>query len=103
MIVVKLPGVAPPVTSDKNASVPLPFCSVIVLSAVGSTTVNVVSKLFAVAPSNTIELSVNAKPETEGDVIVLFVKVCDPSFKVIFDVLDKSVEAIVILPVPSND
>ena len=103
MIVVKLPGVAPPVTSDKNASVPLPFCIVTVLSAVGSTTVNVVSKLFAVAPSNTIELSDNAKPETEGDVIVLFVNVCVASNKVMLDVLDKSVEAIVILPVPSND
>ena len=75
MIVVKLPGVAPPVTSDKKATVPVPFWNVIVLSAVGSTTVNVVSYASAVAPSNTIELSVNVKPETEGDVIVLFVKV----------------------------
>ena len=43
VIVVKLPGLAPPVTSVKNASVPLPFCSVIVLSAVGSVTCKVVS------------------------------------------------------------
>ena len=51
VIVVKLPGEAPPVTSDKNASVPLAFCSVIVLSAVGSTTVRVVSNASSVAPS----------------------------------------------------
>ena len=42
VIVVKLPGVAPPVTSVKKATVPLPFWNVIVLSAVGSTTVKVV-------------------------------------------------------------
>ena len=38
--------------------VPVSFGIVIVLSAVGSTTVKVVSKLLAVAPSNTILLSV---------------------------------------------
>ena len=38
-----------------------------------------------------------------GAVKVLFVKVCVASNKAILDVLDKSVEAIVMLPVPSND
>ena len=52
VIVVKLPGVAPPVTSVKKATVPLAFWNVIVLSAVGSTTVKVVSLPSAVAPSN---------------------------------------------------
>ena len=44
----------PPVTSVKNATVE-PFWNVIVLSAVGSTTARVVSKLSAVEPSNTSE------------------------------------------------
>jgi hypothetical protein len=37
-----------------------------------------------------------------GEVKVLFVSVCVPSFKVIFDVLDKSVEAIVMFAEPSK-
>ena len=37
-----------------------------------------------------------------GDVNVLLVKVCVASFKVIFDVLDKSVEAIVMFAEPSK-
>ena len=51
------------------------FGNVIVLSAVGSVAVTVVSKLSAVLPSNTIELSDNARPETIGLVKVLFVNV----------------------------
>ena len=47
----------------------------IVLSAVGSVTVKVDSKLSAVLPSNTIALSDKVKPETVGLVIVLFVNV----------------------------
>ena len=50
--VVKLPAVEPPVTSDKNAKVPEPSCSVMVLSAVGSCTVRFVSYASAVEPSN---------------------------------------------------
>ena len=47
----------------------------IVLSAVGSVTVKVDSKLSAVLPSKTIALSDKVKPETVGLVIVLFVNV----------------------------
>ena len=75
----------------------------IVLSAVGSVTCKVVSKPSSVEPSNTIELSLTCKPVTLGDVKVLFVNVCVASNKAILDVLDKSVEAIVILALPSND
>ena len=60
VIVVKLPGLAPPVTSVKKATVPLAFWNVIVLSAVGSTTVKVVSNASAVEPSNLI-LPCNSK------------------------------------------
>ena len=60
---------------SNNETVPVAFGKVIVLSAVGSVTVNVVSFASFVEPSNTIELSVNVKPETFGAVIVLFVKV----------------------------
>ena len=42
-------------------------------------------------------------PVIVGLVSVLFVKVCVASFNVMLDVLDKSVEAIVMFPVPSND
>ena len=42
--------------------IPVAFGKVIVLSAVGSVTVNVVSFASFVEPSNTIELSVNVKP-----------------------------------------
>ena len=38
-----------------------------------------------------------------GDVKVLFVKVCEAVNKAIALVFDKSVEAIVMFPVPSND
>ena len=67
-------------------SVPDSLGIVIVLSAVGSTTVSVVSKSSAVAPSNTILESVNANAVAVSVVIVgefrvglvkvLFVKVC---------------------------
>ena len=67
-------------------NVPVSFGSVIVLSAVGSTTVSVVSKSSAVAPSKTILASVNANCVAVSVVIVgefkvglvkvLFVKVC---------------------------
>jgi hypothetical protein len=55
---------------------------VIVLSAVGSTTVSVVSKASAVVPSNTIEVNSAPAPAVIvglviiGDVKVLFVRVC---------------------------
>ena len=42
-------------------------------------------------------------PVIVGLVSVLFVKVCVASFKVMFDVFDKSVEAIVMFALPSND
>ena len=61
---------------SNNETVPVVASNkVIVLSAVESVTVNVVSFASFVDPSNTIELSVNVKPETFVDVIVLFVKV----------------------------
>ena len=72
VIVVKLPGVAPPVTSVKKATVPLPFWNVIVLSAVGSTTVKVVSFPSAVAPSNTILPVVVIVPESIVPAAVTF-------------------------------
>ena len=40
--------------SEVSATVPVASGSVIILSAVGSVTARVVSKLFAVAPSNSI-------------------------------------------------
>ena len=46
---------------------------------------------------------VNVAPLIVGLVSVLFVKVCVASFKVMFDVFDKSVEAIVMFALPSND
>jgi hypothetical protein len=49
-----------------------------VLSAVGLVTDKIISKAFVVDPSNVIEESDKYKPETVGDVKVLFVKVCDP-------------------------
>ena len=52
---------------------------VIVLSPVGSATVKVVSFVLAVEPSNTIEESDKASPDTVGLVSVLFVRVCDES------------------------
>ena len=64
---------------SNNETVPVAFGRVIVLSAVGSVTVNVVSFASFVEPSNTIELSVIAKPETFGDVIVLLVNVSEPA------------------------
>ena len=73
--VVNEPAAPPPVTSVKNARVPLPSCIVIVLSAVGFVTVNVVSKLFELDPSKIIELSDKFKPDTTGLVNVLFVSV----------------------------
>ena len=51
-------------------NVPVSLGSVIVLSAVGSTTVNVVSCASAVAPSNTILASVNANCVAVSVVIV---------------------------------
>ena len=45
----------------------------------------------------------NVAPLIVGLVKVLFVKVCEASFNVMLDVFDKSVEAIVMFPVPSND
>ena len=69
-------------------SVPVSFGKVIVLSAVGSTTVKVVSFASAVDPSNTILESVKLSAVAVklvivnelivGLVKVLFVKVCDP-------------------------
>ena len=61
-------------------SVPVSFGKVIVLSAVGSVTVSVVSWASAVAPSNTILESVNVKfvavsVVIVGELIVGFVKV----------------------------
>ena len=54
-----------------------------------------VSKVTSAAP--------NVAPLIVGLVKVLFVNVCVPSNKAILDVFDKSVEAIVMFPVPSND
>ena len=88
---------------DRNASVPLPFCSVIVLSAVGSVTCKVVSYASSVVPSNTIAPSLICKPVTLGAVRVLLVKVCVAVNNAIAFVLDKSVEAIVMFALPSND
>ena len=58
-----------------RATVPVASGNVIVLSAVGSVTVSVVSKSSAVAPSRTIEASERVSPEIEGLVRVLFVSV----------------------------
>ena len=61
-----LDAVIKDVISDAKATVPLASGNVIVLSAVGSVTVKVVSKSLAVAPSKTIELSERVSPETTG-------------------------------------
>ena len=53
------------------------------------------SKVTSAAP--------NVAPLIVGLVKVLFVKVCEAVNKVIALVFDKSVEAIVMFPVPSND
>jgi hypothetical protein len=53
-------------TFSAKATVPVAFGKVMVLSSVGSVTVKVVSKSFAVAPSNTIDASETASPETIG-------------------------------------
>ena len=53
--------------------------NVMVLSAVGSVTVNVVSKSLAVAPSNTMLASFNVNPVTTGLVNVLLVSVSTPA------------------------
>ena len=92
-------------------SVSVAFGSEIVLSAVGSTTVRVVSWSSAVAPSNTMSFEpiVRSAPRLMvavlivGDVNVLFNNVCVASSKAIFAVLDKSVDAIVMFAVPSKD
>ena len=92
-------------------SVSVAFGNVIVLSAVGSVTVKVVSKSSAVDPSNTISFEpiVRSAPRLivavliVGDVNVLFNNVCVASSKAIFAVLDKSVDAIVMFAVPSKD
>ena len=86
--------------------VPVSFGSVIVLSAVGSTTVSVVSCASAVAPSNTILESVKlnavaVKLVIVGELIVglvkvLFVKVCDPVK--VATVL--SIATVIVLPEP---
>lgn len=71
----------PPVAADisaVNATVPELFGKVIVLSAVASANVIVVSKSSAVAPSITIEASEMVNPEITGEVKVLFVKVSVP-------------------------
>ena len=57
------------------ATVPLSFLKVIVLSAVGSVNVRVVSNASSVAPSITMLPSEIDRPETTGLVKVLFVNV----------------------------
>ena len=71
--------------SSCNTTVPVALGNDIVLSAVGSTTVNVVSLVSSVAPSNTMTASsnmFNAVPTLPllivGEVSVLFVSVCEP-------------------------
>ena len=59
--------------SAVSATVPVAFGRVIVRSALGSTTVSVVSKASAVAPSKT-----TPAPSTTGAVSVLLVRVCVP-------------------------
>ena len=92
---------------------------VIVLSAVGSVTAKVVSKLSFVEPSKTrglapertspvksavpVNAPLNVPALIVGLVKVLLANVCVASNKAILDVFDKSVEAIVMFPVPSND
>ena len=49
--------------SSCNTTVPVALGNVIVLSAVGSVTVNVVSLASSVAPSNTIDASDKASPK----------------------------------------
>ena len=55
------------------------FGSVMVLSAVGSVTVSVVSYSLAVEPSNTMLASDRYNPLTEGEVMVLLVSVSAPA------------------------
>ena len=77
--------------------------NVIVLSEVGSATVNVVSLLLSVAPSNTITPSSNmfsAVPTLPllivGEVNVLFVSVCEP---VSVATVESIANVIVLVPV----
>jgi len=58
--------------TPSRVTVPVALGRVIVRSAVGSTTVRVVSKASAVAPSNTIPA-----PRISGAVSFLFVSVCE--------------------------
>ena len=90
-------------------SVPVSFGKVIVLSAVGSTTVKVVSFASAVEPSNTILESVKlnavaVKLVIVGELIVglvkvLFVKVCDPVS--VATVLSTAIVIVLLEPVVS--
>ena len=72
MLVNAVDELAVTVISLVRATVPAASGNVIVLSAVGSVTVSVVSKSLAVEPSRTIEASESVRPETEGLVRVLF-------------------------------
>ena len=71
------------VISEVRATVPVASGNVIVRSPVGSVTVSVVSKSFAVEPSITILASESVSPETTGDVRVLFVRVSETSLSAV--------------------
>ena len=90
--------VSVPVTRD---TVPVASGIVIVLSAVGSVTVIVVSLASAVAPSITIDASESVNPETVGEVKVLLVRVSVVALPTIVSVPVGKVRLDSVEPLPS--